>query len=115
TRSYGDWSSDVCSSDLKFRALVVEARSNFRDFFGDLIAFCGAIILKTLHLPIQVLLLSYRRDPCIQGNAPGDRSDLFGITHNDHARWSLVGIQLPCLIPTPGGLVRNALLFRILT
>src|SRR5207248_7320895 len=42
TSSYGDWSSDVCSSDLEAEAMVAELEARAREHYVTPVALCIA-------------------------------------------------------------------------
>src|SRR6266705_4580895 len=66
TRSYGDWSSDVCSSDLLFRLLLVAVvlelflANGLLDFFRGQGGQCSALRTATVPHPLAALAPSPR-------------------------------------------------------
>src|SRR5207248_6026751 len=74
TRSYGDWSSDVCSSDLEVLLVHFNAAQEFLDGFG---AHLGGELARIFLLQFAIFVFE-------QDFAFAENGDFAGI-HNDES------------------------------
>src|SRR5256885_5429277 len=55
TRLQGDWSSDVCSSDLELTANAAAARGEAERYFGDGRIYAERLVERSRHIEVQVI------------------------------------------------------------